>query len=261
MPELPDVEGFKRTFDRTAAGKRVRRVSADPTIMRNANPQALGRALSRRRFSNSDRHGKWLLCRTDGPILLLHFGMTGGLSWSDDDTDRHIHDRLILELDDGELRYRNMRKLGGVWLAHDDTEVASILGPLGPDALRLKRDDLADRLKVRRGRIKSALMNQRVLAGLGNLTVDESLWRAHINPERPVNSISDDEMKALHASIQQVLRDSTRVGYVPGRRTWLTGARRKEATCPRCRSRLDRKTIAGRTTYFCPSCQPFRVST
>jgi formamidopyrimidine-DNA glycosylase-like protein len=116
MPELPDVEHFRRFFRDHAAGKRVTGVWADPTILRNATPQALETSVRGTRLDDPDRLGKWLICPTDGPFLLLHFGMTGDLIWSRDEPSRHRHDRLALELDDGgELRYRNMRKLGGVW--------------------------------------------------------------------------------------------------------------------------------------------------
>jgi formamidopyrimidine-DNA glycosylase len=96
-------------------GKRVHGVRAiDRGMLRNSSPTGLGRALSGRRFASARRHGKLLVCPTDGPALLLHFGMTGTFVWSGND---HRHDRLVLELDDGDLHYRNMRRLGGIWLA------------------------------------------------------------------------------------------------------------------------------------------------
>lgn len=112
MPELPDVEGYRRFFERHAAGKEIRSISVCRDMLRNATPQALGRALRGRRFAEPVPHGKWLMCPTGGPILVLHFGMTGDLIWSGDEPDRHRHDRLFIELSGGELRYRNMRKLG-----------------------------------------------------------------------------------------------------------------------------------------------------
>jgi formamidopyrimidine-DNA glycosylase len=115
VPELPDVEGFRRTFALCAEGKRVHGVRAQ------LKPAGLGRALGGRRFASARRHGKLLVCPTDGPALLLHFGMTGSFVWSGND---HRHDRLVLELDDGDLHYRNMRRLGGIWLAKSDRELA-----------------------------------------------------------------------------------------------------------------------------------------
>src|SRR6266568_1655163 len=158
MPELPDVEHFRQVFRLHAAGKAVAGLEADPTILRNVQAGALARALIGQRFEDPGRHGKWLVCRTGGPTLLLHFGMTGDLIWSEDEPERHRHDRLILAfVEGGELRYRNMRKLGGVWLAHDDVELAAVLGSLGPDALAIGRRDFLERLSRRRGALKAAL--------------------------------------------------------------------------------------------------------
>src|SRR5436190_24309647 len=109
MPELPDVEHFRRAFARRASGRTVAGVWADPTILRNAAPEGLTGALVGRRFEEPDRQGKWLVAWTDGPALLLHFGMTGDLVWSGDEPSRHRHDRLALAfVGGGELRYRNM---------------------------------------------------------------------------------------------------------------------------------------------------------
>jgi formamidopyrimidine-DNA glycosylase len=254
MPELPDVEGFRRVFARYAAGKRVQGVQGvDTAMVRNTSPSGLGRALKNRRFERPDRHGKLLICRTDGPTLALHFGMTGTLVWSGDEPRRHAHDRLVLELEDGELRYRNMRRFGGIWLAKNERELEEVVGRLGPDWLDVSREQLDDLLARRRAAIKSVLMDQGVAAGLGNLTADEALWQAQIDPRRPVPSLDDRERDVLYRKIQKVLRDALPHGFVPGKRTWLTGARGdRNGTCPRCGGRLERVTIGGRTTVFCP---------
>ena len=251
MPELPDVEGFRRTFRRHAAGKTVRRVhDVDRTLLRGTTPQALARGLRGRRFEQPERHGKLLLCGTDGPTLLLHFGMTGSLTW---DGEAHAHDRLVLELDNGALRYRNMRKLGGVWLAADRDAVEGIIRRLGPDWLDVDRERFEELLAGRRGQIKSALMNQKLAAGLGNLTADEALWRARIAPKRQVGSLDRDERGRVYRAIRRVLRDSLPHGRVPTKRTWLTGVRDgRDATCPRCGARLERVKVGGRTSVFCP---------
>src|SRR5439155_4315854 len=116
-------------------------------IVRNATPQALDAALRGHTFHEPTRHGKWLVAWTYGPALLLHFGMTGDLVWSGDEPDRHRHDRLALAFaEGGELRYRNMRKLGGVWLAHDQGELDGLIGSLGPDALAVGAGEFAERL-------------------------------------------------------------------------------------------------------------------
>lgn len=258
MPELPDVEHFRRFFLGHATGRTVRSVEADPTIVRNATPQALGEALGGRTFDEPDRHGKWLACWTDGPALLLHFGMTGDLIWSGDEPARHRWDRLILRFDGGEeLRYRNMRKLGGVWLAHDSAEATEILGGLGPDAMALGEREFLERLSRRRGGVKAALMDQRFLAGVGNIVADETLWQARIDPRRRIDSLSQDERRRLFRSMRRILRQSVdSYDSIPRQRSWLSSARGKgDAACPSCGSPLGRAVVAGRTTYFCSRCQ------
>jgi formamidopyrimidine-DNA glycosylase len=259
VPELPDVEAYRRFFVRHAAGHTVGRVVVtDPTILRNAVPEALDRALRGRRFAEPERHGKWLLCWTDGPALLLHFGMTGDLIWSGEEPERHRHDRVIVELDAGEIRYRNMRKLGGAWLAHDRVEAAAVMGELGPDALAISRKEFLDRLSRRRGGLKALLMNQRLVAGVGNLIADEVLWQARLHPRRRTEDLSDAERRELYRKMHSVLKESVeRFDYVPRKRGWLNHVRGLPgAVCPRCKTPLARITVGGRTTYYCPTCQP-----
>jgi formamidopyrimidine-DNA glycosylase len=263
VPELPDVEQFRRFFARHAVGRTVFGVVVpDATIVRNATPKALADALRGRRFEEPDRLGKWMIGWTDGPALLLHFGMTGELVWSGDEPERHRHDRVILELDGGdELRYRNMRKLGGAWLAHDRDEVATILGPLGPDALTISRADFLERLARKRGGLKAVLMDQTFVAGIGNLIADEILWQARLHPRHPVESLTDEERAGLYRTAHAILKESVdRYDYISRKRSWLNHVRGKPgAVCPRCGTPLERITAAGRTTYFCPRCQPAPV--
>lgn len=260
MPELPDVESARRFFARHARGRRVDRVVVtDAAILRNATPRALGDALAGRAFEEPERLGKWLLCWTDGPALLLHFGMTGELTSSADTPARHRWDRVVLELDGGgEVRYRNMRKLGGVWLVHDRAEAAALLGGLGPDALSVRRGEFLARLSRRRGGVKAALMDQTFLAGIGNLLADEVLWQARLHPRRRIETLTDEERSMLFRVLRSVVRESVaRQDVAPWKRTWLNHVRGEPgAVCPRCRATLERITAAGRTTWFCPRCQP-----
>lgn len=259
MPELPDVEAYRRFLHRHAAGRVIRRVVVtDPGILRGVSPDDLDAALRGQRFEEPTRHGKWLIAPTSGPTVLFHFGMTGDLSWADDPEGRHRHDRVIFELEGAELRYRNMRKLGGLWMAHDEEEVRLVTGELGPDALDVDLRRFRKLLSGRRGSIKALLMNQRILAGVGNLIADEALWQARLHPARAADGLTDEEVRRLHGKLRQVLRTSVdRFDYVPAMRGWLTHVRGKpDAVCPRCAKPLQRSVVAGRTTYYCPRCQP-----
>jgi formamidopyrimidine-DNA glycosylase len=261
VPELPDVEGFRRELAKTLPRRRIDHVDVrDPGIVRNASAAAFARRLVGHHFRAPRRHGKWLVLPTDGPTLLIHSGMTGHPYYAEAGADTKSYERLVILLDEGELRYADLRKLRGVWLADDEDDVADVLGPQGPDALgmglREFRDVVAGRSKSARP-LKSTLMDQSVIAGLGNLLVDEICWRARIRPTRPVAELDDDGVKALHHAMTQVLRTAVRHGRVPGLARWLTGARDgPDPHCPRCGTRLERARVGGRTTLWCPHCQP-----
>jgi len=169
MPELAEVEGFRRFFSRHAAGKRIRGVDVlDEVSLRNAAPNEADAALFGKRFDEPYRRGKWLVAPAGPRGVVLHFGMTGRLQWVEDDRPRHRHDRIVFRLEDGELRYRNMRKLGGVWLATDEGALHEVIGHLGPNADDVDLEGLTALLARRRGGAKAALMDQRLIAGLGN---------------------------------------------------------------------------------------------
>jgi formamidopyrimidine-DNA glycosylase len=252
MPELPDVEGFKRYFNRYAEGRRIDGVDVlDPAMVRSGSVRVLrGEHLGRAR-----RHGKWLLAEAGRTTILMHFGMTGLLHWSASE-DRHRHDRIVFRLNGGELSYRNMRRFGAVHIARDEKAVDAVIGDLGPDALDASRDQFHELLARRRSSLKAALMEQTVIAGLGNLLVDEISWRACVHPGASLERLSTRRRDRLYDCMTEVLRDSIPRGRIPPEPGWLTGARdERPGSCPRCDTSLKRATIAGRTTCWCPRCQ------
>ncbi len=264
MPEFPDVEGFRTVLAEHGAGRRVEHVEViDAGVLRNVSATHLSRSLCGRRFANPERHGKWLIARTDGPAVLMHFGMTGGLHWADSAEERHRHDRVVFTVDGGELRFRDMRKLQGITLAERPGDIERVLAGLGPDALGVGRADFGRALGKgdwpARGRqaVKAALIDQSVIAGLGNLLADEILWRARINPRRPVRELGPADRARLHGQMRRVLHAAIPAGQVPARAGWLTGSRDTDgARCPRCAAALARGRVAGRGTIWCPRCQP-----
>ena len=181
--------------------------------------------------------------------------MTGSLHWAGLTQSRHRHDRVIFELDEGELRYRDMRKLRGIWLAQHRRAAEAAMGRQGPDALTVSRDELSAIARRHRGRLKPALMDQSVVAGLGNLLVDEILWQAGIHPLQPANRLSAERVDRVYDRMRSVLRQSIPTGRVPSRKGWLMSARGAGGRCPRCGSALRSDVIGGRTTYWCPRCQ------
>ena len=258
MPELPDVEGFRRELAGVLPGRRIQHVHVhDPGILRNTTAAVLGRRCTGHRFGAPRRHGKWLILPTDGPTLLVHSGMTGHPYYAANGAEPKGYERLVVSLDKGELRYADLRKLRGVWLAADEDDVADVMGPQGPDALGIDLPAFRNALSGRHGRLKPTLMDQSVVAGLGNLLTDEICWRARLRPTRPVAELDADEVKHLHVAMTQVLRTSVRHGRVPGLPRWLTGVRDEpDPSCPRCGTRLEHGRVAGRTSFRCPRCQP-----
>jgi formamidopyrimidine-DNA glycosylase len=221
MPELPDVEGFRQVLESCAKGRVVRHVEVrDAGVLHGVGVRGLRDALEGRRFGTPERHGKWLLARTGGPTLVLHFGMTGRLVCGHADDPVEAHDRVLFTLGGGrQLRFRDQRKLQGLWLAHDES----------------------------------------VLAGLGNLLADEILWRARLRPDRGVRDLTGEDRRRLYGEMRRTLRSSVTAGCVPPRDSWLTGHRDdRDPRCPRCDSGLRRSRMAGRGTVWCPRCQPGR---
>ncbi|MFJ8078369.1 Fpg/Nei family DNA glycosylase [Streptomyces sp. NPDC096176] len=259
MPELPDVEGFRKTLRDCGTGRRIAKVEIrDSGVLRAVTPQRLRRELEGRRLGVPRRHGKWLLSPVGaGLTLVWHFGMTGELLCTSLDDPFERHDRVALTLSGGrQLRYRDQRKLQGIRLADSDAAVERILADLGPDALIVQRDEFVARMAAHRGAVKSVLMDQAVVAGLGNLLSDEILWRARLSPSRPARDLSDAEARTLHTAMRRVLTSSVRAARVPPRRTWLTGHRDDdEPACPRCGGRLRSRRFSGRRSVWCPDCQ------
>ncbi|MEV6113464.1 DNA-formamidopyrimidine glycosylase family protein [Streptomyces sp. NPDC052109] len=259
MPELPDVEGFRRVLVSCAKGRVIRRVDVrDTGVLHGVDARRLRDALEGRRFTEPERHGKWLLAHTGGPTLLLHFGMTGRLLCAGPDDAVQAHDRVLFDLGgDRRFRYRDQRKLQGLWLADDDSAVARLLDRQGPDALAVDREDFEAALCARRGHIKTALTDQSVLAGLGNLLADEILWRAGLHPGTRAADLTESERRHLYTQMRRTLRSAVTAGCVPPRDSWLTGHRDDpDPACPRCGTHLRRTRQAGRGTVWCPRCQP-----
>jgi formamidopyrimidine-DNA glycosylase len=264
MPELPDVEGYRISLATHLPGARVCDVQVlDAGVLRNATVEAFRTGLVGCRFRAPLRRGKWLMLPTDGPTVLIHNGMTGRAYFARTDADSSAgpeierNDRVVITTDRGKLHYADLRKLRGVWIVEDDAAVAAVIGEQGPDALDLSAAAFLTALRDRRGALKTVLMNQQVIAGLGNMLSDEICWRAYLHPARTVNSLGNDELRALHRAMRGTLRAAVRHGRIPRSRAWLSSMRDRDAApCPRCAAMLRRSRIGGRTSIWCPHCQP-----
>jgi formamidopyrimidine-DNA glycosylase len=262
VPELPDVEGFRRVLSAHGTGERIDEVEVrDGGVIRGRSASDFARRLKGRVLATPERRGKWLVAPTGGPTILMHFGMTGSLAWlpaaESASEQGGTFDRVIFGLGTGQLLYRDQRKLRGLWLVANETAIATVIGDQGPDALGLTRAQLFDRLEGHRGNLKSVLMDQSVVAGLGNMLSDELLWRAGIHPTRAFGELDDIARTRLHRSLQHVLRLSVKAGLIPRRPGWLSSQRSVEDPhCPLRHGPLQTSRIGGRTSYWCPICQP-----
>ncbi|MEW2544251.1 DNA-formamidopyrimidine glycosylase family protein [Streptomyces sp. NPDC047002] len=272
MPELPDVEGFRQVLLSCGRGRRVTGVRVrDAGVLRGVGVTRLRSALEGRRLGTPWRHGKWLFVPTEdgapprgedpagaeGPVLAFHFGMTGSLRCGARDEAPAPHDRIVFTLDGPRsLRYRDQRKLQGVRLT-DAAGIDRIREGLGPDALSVHKPEFEEALAGRRGAVKSELMDQSVIAGLGNLLCDEILWRARVAPRTAARDMDGRTLRGVHTAMGRVLKTSVHDRCVPPRRGWLTGRRDDgDPHCPRCGSSLRSGRVSGRRTVWCPVCQP-----
>jgi formamidopyrimidine-DNA glycosylase len=264
VPELPDVENFKRYLDATGLHKRIEHVTlSSDKILHGITRHKLAAALTSHAMSRTHRHGKHLFAELDdGPWLMLHFGMTGFLAYFKHLEDDPEHDRLRLDFANGyHLAFVNQRLFGEVGLVEDiDAFVAE--QKLGPDALGLDEDGFRALLADRRGQLKSALMDQSLIAGIGNVYSDEMLFQAGIHPKTQVSDLDDAVLHRLYAAMMNVLTVAIDKGAgseelfdnLPD--DWLLPRREEGAICPRCGGTISKISAAGRGAYICPKCQP-----
>jgi formamidopyrimidine-DNA glycosylase len=273
MPELPEVETMVRDLQSRVTSRTIVGVETPFTgTIRFPDPSEFVQRLTGRRITCIWRRGKYAVFELDsGDALILHRGMTGSLLLRSPDAPREPHARLIFRLDDGsELRFDDPRKFGKAFLMHAAGEERPMpwvrMGPepLTPD---FTPEYLATVFRGRKAPVKPLLLNQEIVAGLGNIYVDESLFRAGIHPLRPAGSLSSDEIARLHGAIRGVLahavdgRGTTFSTYrdIEGRQgtyqATLSVFRKAGEPCPTCGTPIERTVVVGRGTHFCPECQ------
>jgi formamidopyrimidine-DNA glycosylase len=264
VPELPEVETERHRLAARIEGRRiVSAVIEDARLTRPEDPLVVAAELVGEHVEAVERRGKYLILRLGGgEVLLVHLRMTGGF--------RHepaSHERAVLELDDGgRLAYRDLRRFGS-WLLLDPEEAEEHLrARLGPEPLggRFTAAFFADRLAGRRAPVKAAILDQRTVAGLGNIYADESLWHARIHPLRPAGELSEREVAELRRGIRTALRIGIRrQGADLGDGAYAGGRMQHEfrvygrlgASCERCGTPIEKTRVGGRGTWYCPSCQ------
>jgi formamidopyrimidine-DNA glycosylase len=260
MPELPDVETSKRYLDATALHRTIRRTRVpEPRVLRTLTPAQLGRRLKGHSFEAGHRHGKYLFVRLSagGGWLVLHFGMTGRLEYSAGKRAPPDHTAVLFAFSDGgRLAYASVRKLGLVSVTDDPQAFVRRQG-LGPDALTLDADRFRKLAQQRQGSVKCWLMNQQVMAGIGNVYADEILFRAGLHPGTALDGLDGRRLASLFGALQQTLDMAIRAGAEPQQMPdpVLLRHRHDGAHCPRCGGTVRRIAVCGRSGYYCPRCQ------
>jgi len=265
MPELPDVEIYKRYLDAHALRRTIVDVAVnDVRILGDLPADAFVVRLRGNRFEESRRHGKHLLVRLQrGGWLTLHFGMTGNLVYFRKGEDDPPYDRVRFDFEGSHLAYVNRRMLGRVGLA-DDADAFIREEGLGPDALdpAFDLEALTRAISGRRRDVKSVLIDQALIAGIGNIYADEILFQARLHPKTPATSLDAEQRAALFRQIKAVLETAIERGAGAEQflerlpEHYLLPHRDKGGRCPRCGSAIATLKSGGRTSYFCPRCQP-----
>ncbi|TML35535.1 MAG: bifunctional DNA-formamidopyrimidine glycosylase/DNA-(apurinic or apyrimidinic site) lyase [Actinobacteria bacterium] len=274
MPELPEVETVRARLEPKLVGRRFEHVGIfDPRLTRPADPAGVAAELEGERVAALDRRGKYLIVRFEsGRVLLIHLRMTGQLLHANGGRPPagDVHRRAVVKLDDGsDVVYRDVRRFG-TWQLLDEDDLLSYLAQrIGREPLvrSFTSKRLAEALEGRRAPLKSALLDQRRLAGVGNIYADEALWRARLHPLRPAGELSAEEIAALHRGIRAALRagiarqGATLSNYrtpdgSPGRmQEEFRVYGREGEPCERCGTPIEKIRAGGRGTWYCPSCQ------
>jgi formamidopyrimidine-DNA glycosylase len=247
VPELPEAERARQQIERALGREIVAVDDRDTYVCRPHQPGEIAAALTGRRLTRAHRRGKFLWVETDdGPDLGLHLGMAGRIAIDEEQAPRNW-DRFALEFaDGGRMALRDKRRLGRAVIDPDFSHV-------GPDAAEVGRNVFRDRVGRGSTALKARLLDQGVIAGVGNLLADETLWRARLSPLRIAGELSVEELDLLRRELRAAVRDAIRNGGVHTGR--FMPARERGGACPRDGTPLERATVGGRTTYWCPTCQ------
>jgi formamidopyrimidine-DNA glycosylase len=291
MPELPEVETIAAGLRRTIVGKKVKTIQAVFPHIVKQNFNVFKKAVTQKKIRRVRRKGKYLLIDLSGDkTILIHLGMTGNLLLrfrrpsSTDRCQPHAkksnrkdkHDHLIFCFlgSNARLCYNDQRKFGRIKVFDTDNEnQVPELKKLGSDAIDVTPAEFIELFKKRKGRIKSALLNQHIVAGLGNIYADESLFEARINPAQKIDRLSKTKLVQLHQAVNKILRKAIKAGgssidnylNVDGNMGRFQLQHkvygREGERCKRCGSKIKRIKINQRSSYFCPKCQPIKTQT
>lgn len=259
MPELPEVEAYRRYVEETSLKQEISGVRLrNEHQLADTSKRALVKALRGNKLTGTLRHGKFLFVKlAKGGYLLIHFGMTGDLQYVGDGGKEPKFTAFLLEFKKGGmLAFMDRRQIGRIGLVEDVNKFIRHKG-YGPDALQINKDEFIERFENRRMNIKSALMNQKLVAGVGNEFSDEILYQVGLHPESRVDKLDKKILGNIYRQMQKVLKKAVDVNADRDRlqQFFFLDNRRAGLECPHCGGKTEFKTVGGRSAYFCPSCQ------
>lgn len=254
MPELPEIESFKDFFESKALRKRIEKVKVKDEVVVSGKGKTFEEGMKNQIISSFTRYGKYLFADLErDETLMMHFGMTGKLKFYEDEAEEPKYTRVIFNLNGGgNLAFVCRRKLGRIGLVSSMEDFIKE-HDLGPDAAKgLDWEAFSERLKGRSGKIKSILMNQQVLAGIGNVYSDEILFQSGINPSTPVNKLKEEELQGIYKNMNSVLKTVIKAkGKDKLPEDYLHDHRKAGAECPKCGGEIVKETVGGRSAYYC----------
>ena len=259
MPELPESDTNRARVEAGALNRTIARVEPGNDVSHITLPDAAERQrLIGRQFTQTRRHGKVIFAGSaEGPWMAVHLGMSGSLRPFDEGEAAPDHVKLLVSFEGARrLAFRCPRKLGWVRIVDDPDSFIEAQG-YGPDAMKIDRADFAARIGGGRGALKAALMDQKKMAGVGNLWSDETLYQCDLMPDARIDRLPDDAMGRLHTAMRRILGKVLEVGADYDRlpKDWLIHRRREGETCPRCGGTIARMKVGGRSAFHCPDHQ------
>jgi formamidopyrimidine-DNA glycosylase len=270
MPELPEVETVVRDLRPLLVGRVITKITVGRKALRRKWSRDWELTIPGRRVAAIDRRGKWILVDLEGPWLLVHLGMTGQFTVVPADSTREAHTHIVFRLNDAnELRFRDVRRFGSVsvYPNHDALAAHFVDSNLGPEPFDIDAARWRESLRSTRRNLKAILLDQTIVAGVGNIYADESLFEARLHPKLLGNQVRPKQADVLRTAIVNVLtraierRGSSIRDYIGG--SGLKGQMQDEfrvygrtgEPCLRCKQPIEKMTLAGRSTHFCPRCQ------
>lgn len=257
MPELPDVEIYRQEAEK-AKNSEIESFEIEDKKFVGISKNEFSKKLKGEKFKNTTRRGKYLFLSTGkDKAVVMHFGMTGDLKYLKESEDAPDYTKCSFVLKNKhKLHYISKRKLGDIEFT-DNLEEFIQDKELGPDVLEINEKEFISILKDKKSMVKTALTDQSVISGIGNVYADEILFQCKIHPKQKTTELSDSDFKSLYKNTHKVLEKAIEKNADPSKlpKSYLLSNREEGNDCPRCEGKIKKIKIAGRTGYYCPSCQ------